>query len=60
MAPGNYVTWDALILFLFKFISAGIAQFVSKFAEPGDPEYAPPVKEAETSVGYLTSVFTLN
>ncbi|KAJ4843828.1 hypothetical protein Tsubulata_038912 [Turnera subulata] len=26
----------------------GMAQFVSKFAEPGDPEYAPPVKEAET------------
>ncbi|KAJ4963820.1 hypothetical protein NE237_023759 [Protea cynaroides] len=26
----------------------GMAQFVSNFAEPGDPEYAPPVKEAET------------
>ncbi|RDX67125.1 U1 small nuclear ribonucleoprotein 70 kDa, partial [Mucuna pruriens] len=26
----------------------GMAQFVSKFAEPGDPEYAPPVPEAET------------
>uniref|UniRef100_A0A803PFC4 RRM domain-containing protein n=1 Tax=Cannabis sativa TaxID=3483 RepID=A0A803PFC4_CANSA len=26
----------------------GIAQFVSKFAEPEDPEYAPPVKEGET------------
>uniref|UniRef100_A0A1D1ZHQ9 U1 small nuclear ribonucleoprotein n=1 Tax=Anthurium amnicola TaxID=1678845 RepID=A0A1D1ZHQ9_9ARAE len=27
----------------------GIAQFVSHFTEPGDPEYAPPVPEAETS-----------
>ncbi|KAG9440965.1 hypothetical protein H6P81_021130 [Aristolochia fimbriata] len=26
----------------------GIAQFVNNFAEPGDPEYATPVKEAET------------
>ncbi|XP_059456010.1 U1 small nuclear ribonucleoprotein 70 kDa [Corylus avellana] len=26
----------------------GMAQFVSRFAEPGDPEYAPPVQEAET------------
>nr|GMC94965.1 U1 small nuclear ribonucleoprotein 70 kDa [Ipomoea batatas] len=26
----------------------GMAQFVSNFAEPGDPEYAPPVKEVET------------
>uniref|UniRef100_A0A7N0T869 RRM domain-containing protein n=1 Tax=Kalanchoe fedtschenkoi TaxID=63787 RepID=A0A7N0T869_KALFE len=25
----------------------GMAQFVEKFAEPGDPEYAPPPKEAE-------------
>ncbi|KAG1348086.1 U1 small nuclear ribonucleoprotein 70 kDa [Cocos nucifera] len=29
---------------------AGMAQFVSQFAEPGDPEYAPPVQKAETSV----------
>ncbi|XP_077217412.1 U1 small nuclear ribonucleoprotein-70K [Tasmannia lanceolata] len=28
----------------------GMAQFVSNFAEPGDPEYAPPVQEAETPV----------
>lgn len=28
----------------------GIAQFVNKFAEPGDPEYSPPVQEAETPV----------
>ncbi|KAE8696202.1 U1 small nuclear ribonucleoprotein 70 kDa [Hibiscus syriacus] len=26
----------------------GMAQFVSNFADPGDPEYAPPVQEAET------------
>ncbi|MCD7465630.1 hypothetical protein HAX54_001645 [Datura stramonium] len=26
----------------------GMAQFVSNFAEPGDPEYAPPVPEVET------------
>ncbi|XP_042519858.1 U1 small nuclear ribonucleoprotein 70 kDa-like [Macadamia integrifolia] len=28
----------------------GMAQFVSNFAEPGDPEYAPPVKLGETPV----------
>ncbi|KAH7520051.1 hypothetical protein FEM48_Zijuj08G0102800 [Ziziphus jujuba var. spinosa] len=28
----------------------GVAQFVSKFAEPGDPEYAPPVQKGETPV----------
>ena len=32
-----------------------MAQFVSHFAEPGDAEYAPPVQEAETPVGYLFS-----
>ncbi|MCH1921993.1 hypothetical protein L9G15_21550, partial [Shewanella sp. A3A] len=26
----------------------GMAQFVSQFAEPGDPEYAPPVPTCET------------
>ncbi|XP_037493981.1 U1 small nuclear ribonucleoprotein 70 kDa isoform X2 [Jatropha curcas] len=26
----------------------GMAQFVSQFAEPGEPEYAPPVQKAET------------
>ncbi|CAA2958788.1 U1 small nuclear ribonucleo 70 kDa-like [Olea europaea subsp. europaea] len=26
----------------------GMAHFVSNFAEPGDPQYAPPVQEAET------------
>ncbi|KAF5180285.1 U1 small nuclear ribonucleoprotein, partial [Thalictrum thalictroides] len=30
-------------------IKTGIAQYVSNFAEPGDPEYAPPAKKAETS-----------
>ncbi|XP_040999938.1 U1 small nuclear ribonucleoprotein 70 kDa-like [Juglans microcarpa x Juglans regia] len=29
---------------------SGMAQFVSRFAEPGDAEYSPPVKEAETPV----------
>jgi hypothetical protein len=33
---------------------SGMAQFVSHFAEPGDPEYAPPIKEAETPVGLST------
>lgn len=28
----------------------GMAQFVSQFAEPDDPEYAPPVQKAETPV----------
>ncbi|XP_026435760.1 U1 small nuclear ribonucleoprotein 70 kDa-like [Papaver somniferum] len=28
----------------------GMAQFVGKFAEPGDDEYSPPVKEGETAV----------
>lgn len=27
-----------------------MAQFVSRFAEPGDPEYSPPIQEAETPV----------
>lgn len=27
-----------------------MAQFVSQFAEPDDPEYAPPVQKAETPV----------
>ncbi|XP_051126776.1 U1 small nuclear ribonucleoprotein 70 kDa isoform X2 [Andrographis paniculata] len=27
---------------------SGMAQFVSKFAEPGDPDYAPPVQKGET------------
>lgn len=32
-----------------------MAQFVSKFAEPEDPEYAPPVQEAETPVMFASS-----
>jgi hypothetical protein len=31
-------------------MAAGMAQFVSQFAEPGDPEYAPPVPTCETRV----------
>jgi len=31
-------------------MAAGMAQFVSQFAEPGDPEYAPPVPTSETRV----------
>lgn len=30
-----------------------MAQFVSHFAEPGDPLYAPPVEKAETPVRSL-------
>ncbi|CAH9067339.1 unnamed protein product [Cuscuta europaea] len=29
---------------------SGMAQFAKIFAEPGDPEYAPPIKEVETPV----------
>eukprot|EP00243_Klebsormidium_subtile_P012323 TRINITY_DN7448_c0_g3_i1.p1 TRINITY_DN7448_c0_g3~~TRINITY_DN7448_c0_g3_i1.p1 ORF type:complete len:370 (+),score=25.45 TRINITY_DN7448_c0_g3_i1:62-1111(+) len=29
---------------------SGVAQFVSQFAEPGDPEYEPPVTKGETKV----------
>lgn len=36
------------------FLSPGMAQFVSKFAEPGDPEYSPPVQEAETPVMFAS------
>ena len=31
-------------------IFAGMAQYVSHFAEPGDPEYAPPKPNVETPV----------
>lgn len=37
--------WSWLLL-LFE----GMAQFVTHFASPDDPEYAPPVKKAETPV----------
>lgn len=36
------------------FFFPGMAQFVSNFAEPGDLEYAPPIKEAETRVEFST------
>lgn len=32
------------------FNMTGMAQFVQNFAEPGEPEYAPPIQEAETPV----------
>ncbi|KAL9327760.1 hypothetical protein ACSQ67_002763 [Phaseolus vulgaris] len=31
----------------------GMAQFVTKFAEPGDPEYSPPIPETETPLVIL-------
>lgn len=33
-----------------------MAQFVEKFAEPGDSEYAPPPKEVELPVSFNTCV----
>lgn len=30
---------------------------MNKFAEPGDPEYSPPVQEAETPVSFYISRF---
>lgn len=41
-----------LILILIPILLQGMEQFVSNFAEPGDPEYAPPVQKAETKVRY--------
>lgn len=38
------------ILHCFCFICQGMAQFVTKFAEPGEPEYSPPVPVVETPV----------
>lgn len=35
---------------LSHFCLEGMAQFVSNFAEPDDPEYAPPVQKGETPV----------
>lgn len=37
-----------------------MAQFVSKFAEPGDPEYAPPVPETETPVLFRSFSFLIS
>lgn len=36
-----------------------MAQFVNNFAEPGDPEYAPPVPEPETPVIKIPSFYYL-
>ena len=36
-------------------IYEGMAQFVTKFAEPGDAEYSPPVVLGETPVRCYTS-----
>jgi len=41
------------ILDFFSVNIAGIGQFVQHFAEPGDPEYAPPVTKGETPVRVL-------
>lgn len=40
----------AIEAFVFVFCFQGMAQFVSKFAEPGEPEYSPPVPVVETPV----------
>jgi len=37
-------------LMILLHLDAGMAQYVNLFAEPGDPEYAPPVPEVETPV----------
>lgn len=43
-----------LINYLVLFSYSGIAQFVNNFAEPGAPEYAPPVQKGETPVGLFS------
>uniref|UniRef100_A0A2P2L767 U1 small nuclear ribonucleoprotein 70 kDa n=1 Tax=Rhizophora mucronata TaxID=61149 RepID=A0A2P2L767_RHIMU len=40
--------WIFILAFVIFYSFSGMGQFVSRFAEPGDPEYAPPVQEAET------------
>lgn len=40
--------WYSLMFSMFCFI--GMAQLVSNFAEPGDPDYAKPVDKGETPV----------
>jgi Na+-transporting methylmalonyl-CoA/oxaloacetate decarboxylase gamma subunit len=42
-----------IAVLLIVLLVAGMAQFVSRFAEPGDPEYAPPVPTCETKVWVL-------
>ena len=46
----RYLLTDRLMDLLAVNMAAGMAQFVSQFAEPGDPEYAPPVPTCETRV----------
>lgn len=36
----------------------GMAQFVSKFAEPTDPDYAKPVEKGETPVSFCFLAYT--
>lgn len=43
---------------IFWLRPSGIGQFVSQFAEPGEPEYAPPVTKGETPVSARSSVWT--
>ncbi|MFS7954832.1 putative U1 small nuclear ribonucleoprotein of 70kDa [Helianthus anomalus] len=38
------------LIHFFIFYLKGMAQFVSNFAEPTDPEYAPPIVKGETPV----------
>ena len=40
-------------LTISSFSPQGMAQFASNFAEPGEPEYSPPVQKAETPVRCL-------
>lgn len=47
---------DGLTL-VVDWLVAGMAQFVSQFAEPGDPEYAPPVTTCETKVYWYCCKF---
>lgn len=47
---GGFFLFDVFSKLVFSIL--GMAQFVSQFAEPGDPEYARPVQEAETPVSF--------
>lgn len=42
------------LILRFMFFCLGMAQFVSKFAEPGEPEYSPPVPVVETPVMFCS------
>ena len=44
----------SVVVFKFGIGLAGVAQFVGQFAEPGDPEYEPPVTKGETKVRALS------